>query len=129
MSFQSIISNFVRKCLVRISFGKFSKISKTSAVESFLNQIIGINSRPAALLKRSFHQGGFPVNILKLSAILQKSLAWTLFSVCLLCFKRSKLCKTLVHHWIFSQNILFKTTGFRNIFQKSPWRSLFVVES
>ena len=38
------------------------------------NQILRIDSRPAALRKRSLHQGGFPVNKLEFSALLQKAL-------------------------------------------------------
>ena len=44
------------------------------AVELFLIKIAGINSRPAALLKRSLCRGGFFVNTLEFSALLQKSL-------------------------------------------------------
>ena len=49
-------------------------------VELFFNQIAGINSRPATLLKRSFCRGGFFVNTLEFSALLQKGLTWALFS-------------------------------------------------
>ena len=45
-------------------------------VELFLNQIVVINSRPETLdlLKRNLHQGGFLVNILEFTALLQKGL-------------------------------------------------------
>ena len=43
-------------------------------VELFFNQIVGINSRPATLLKRSSRRGGFFVNTLEFSALLQKGL-------------------------------------------------------
>ena len=43
-------------------------------VQLFFNQIAGINSRPATLLKRSLRRGGFFVNTLEFSALLQKGL-------------------------------------------------------
>ena len=43
-------------------------------VELFFNQIVGMNSRPATLLKRSLRRGGFFVNTLEFSALLQKGL-------------------------------------------------------
>ena len=43
-------------------------------VELFFNQIAGINCRPATLLKRILRRGGFFVNTLEFSAILQKGL-------------------------------------------------------
>ena len=43
-------------------------------VEHFFNQIAGKNSRPATLLKRSLRRGGFFVNTLEFSALLQKGL-------------------------------------------------------
>ena len=43
-------------------------------VQLFFNQIAGINSRPATLLKRSLRRGGFFVNTLEFSAFLQKGL-------------------------------------------------------
>ena len=43
-------------------------------VELFFNQVAGINSRLAALLKRSLRGGGFFVNTLEFSALLQKGL-------------------------------------------------------
>ena len=49
-------------------------------VELFFNQIAGINSRSATLLKRSLRRGGFFVNTLEFSALLQKGLTWALFS-------------------------------------------------
>ena len=47
---------------------------KTSAVESVLNKIARRDSRLATILKRSFHQVGFPVNTLELPVLLQKGL-------------------------------------------------------
>ena len=43
-------------------------------VELFFNQIAGINSRLATLLKRSLCREGFFVNILEFLALLQKGL-------------------------------------------------------
>ena len=43
-------------------------------VELFFNQVAGINSRPATLLKRSLRRGGVFVNTLEFSALLQKGL-------------------------------------------------------
>ena len=60
--------------LGKISCRKCYETSRIFVIESFFNQIAGINSKSAPLLKRSFHQGGFPVNILKFSALMQKSL-------------------------------------------------------
>ena len=39
------------------------------------NKIAGMNSRPAASVKKSLRQGGLPVNILELSELLQEGLA------------------------------------------------------
>ena len=38
------------------------------------NEIAGVNSRPATLAKKVLNQGGLPVNILELSALLQERL-------------------------------------------------------
>ena len=43
-------------------------------VELFFNQIAGINSRSATLLKRSLRRGGFFVNTLEFSALQQNFL-------------------------------------------------------
>lgn len=67
------------KCLAKITCGKLSEITKTPVIESFYNQIAGINSKPATFLKRSLHQGGFPVNILEFSALLKKGRIWSPF--------------------------------------------------
>ena len=45
-------------------------------VELFFNQIAEINSRPATLLKRNLRRGGFFVNTLEFSALLQKVLTY-----------------------------------------------------
>ena len=49
-------------------------LTATFVVELFFNQIARINSRPATLPKRSFRRGGFFVNALEFSALLQKGL-------------------------------------------------------
>ena len=49
-------------------------LTAISVVALFFDQIAGINSRPATLLKRSPHRGGFLVNTLEFSALLQKGL-------------------------------------------------------
>ena len=61
----------------------------------FSNEIAGINSRLASLVKKSLHQRHLPVNILELLALLQEGLEGCNF------------IKKLVHHRIFSQNIVF----------------------
>ena len=38
------------------------------------NEIAGTNSRPGTSSKKSLHQGGLPVNMLELSALLQEGL-------------------------------------------------------
>ena len=77
--------DFVRKCFVKISRRKFldnlkraaaqDPFRKSSVMESFFNEIAGMNSRPATSVKKSLHQGCLPVNILELSELLQKGLA------------------------------------------------------
>ena len=47
-------------------------LTAINVVELFANQIAGINSRPATLLKRSIRRGGFFVNTLEFSALLQR---------------------------------------------------------
>ena len=66
--------DFVRKCFPKISRRKFSDnlkrvivknpYGKTSVLESLFNEIAGINSRLASLVKKSLHQRHLPVNIL-----------------------------------------------------------------
>ena len=45
---------------------------KTSVLEALFNEIDGINSRLASLVKKSLHQRHLPVNILELSALQQE---------------------------------------------------------
>ena len=47
---------------------------KTSVLESVFNEITGINSRLASLVKKSLHQRHLPLNLLELSALLQEGL-------------------------------------------------------
>ena len=47
---------------------------ETSVVESIFNKFSGLNSRPATVLEKIFHHGGFPTNTSELSAFLQKVL-------------------------------------------------------
>ena len=65
--------DFVRKCFEKISRRKFpdnlkkvnvkNPYEKTSGLESLFNEIAGINSRLASLVKKSLHQRHVPVNI------------------------------------------------------------------
>ena len=67
-----------------ISRRKFSEIlkrgilhnpcQKIPVVEFVFNNIAGIDSKPAFLLKRNFHQGCFPVDTSEFSALLQSGL-------------------------------------------------------
>ena len=75
--------------MAKLSHRRFSKIlkrtilqnsrRKTSVVESVLDKIAGRDSRSATILKRSFHQGSFPINTSEFLAILthtQEILVW-----------------------------------------------------
>ena len=46
--------------------------AKTSVLESVFNEIAGINSRLASLMKKSLDQKHLLLNILELSALLQE---------------------------------------------------------
>ena len=48
---------------------------ENSVVESFFNEIVGKISRAAILVEKSLRQGGLPVSILELLALLQEGLA------------------------------------------------------
>ena len=52
---------------------------ENSVVESFVNEIVGKISRAAILVEKSLRQGGLPVSILELLALLQEDLARTPF--------------------------------------------------
>ena len=75
---QVILSKVATSCtkvIALIPGRKFSEIlkrgtlqnpcQKVSVVESVFNKIAGMDSRDAFLLKRSFHQGCFPVDTSK----------------------------------------------------------------
>ena len=49
-------------------------LTEIFVMELLFNQNAGINTRPAALLKRRLYHGDFLVNALEFSAFLQKSL-------------------------------------------------------
>ena len=48
--------------------------SRLGTVGLLFNEFAEINSRPLA--EKGLHQGGFPVNILELSVVLQEGLTW-----------------------------------------------------
>ena len=97
-------------------------------VEFFFNQIVGINSRPVTLLKRSHRRGGFFVNTLELSVLLQKGLTGALFFDKTAGFVYYR-ASTLLKHFpslTFSQNVLFKTATFQYMLgKKSVVKSLY----
>ena len=74
--------DFARKCFAKISRRKspynlkrvtmINPCAKTSVLESVFNEIAGINSRLASLMKKSLHQKHLLLNILELSALLQE---------------------------------------------------------
>ena len=78
--------DFVRKCFAKISRREFLDNSKkataqdpcrkSSVMEPFLMKLLGMTFRPATSVKKSLHQGSLHVNILELSELLQKGLAW-----------------------------------------------------
>ena len=122
--------DFVRKCFAKLSGRKFSDnlkrvtvkkpYEKTSALESLFNEIAGINSRLASLVKKSLNPRHLPV-ILELLALLQEGLTWALFFSIKL---RAAYCRvaTLFRSWstidFFLKILFFKTASFRYIFQK-----------
>ena len=77
-----------------------------------------IDSRP--LGKKGLYQGGLPVNILELSALLQEGLTWApvFWKIEKFVLQGCNFIKTPAHHWFFPQNILFETASFQYIFQK-----------
>ena len=76
--------DLVRKCFAKISRRKFpdnlksvtvkNPYGKTSVLETVFNEIAGISSRLASLVKKSLHQRHLSLNILELSALLQEGL-------------------------------------------------------
>ena len=80
-------------------------MQETLCVGVLFNEVADINLRP--LVKTALYQGGLPVNLLELSALLHEGLTWApLF------WKNWELCTTGL------QNVLFKTASFQHIFQK-----------
>lgn len=84
-SYRLELCNFVRERMAKTSCGKFSEILrvilqspcwKSSVVESVLNNIVEINSRPVTILKKSFHQGHFLVDTLEFSTLFRKRLIY-----------------------------------------------------
>ena len=77
--------------------------AETSVLESVFNEINGINSRLASLIKKSLHQRHLPLNILELSVHLQEDVTSAPF------FHNTKGCalqgrnfiRKPVHHIIF----------------------------
>ena len=121
-------SKFVKKC--KYILRKISEISKTSVVEFFFNQTVGINSRPATSSKRNLHQRRFPVNILGLcSTFTEKSNMSSVFEKnCEFFTTRQKIYKTLPHHRIYSQKIILRQLIFGMYFKYNLWRGLFTAE-
>ena len=120
--------NVFRKEIVQISHKNFSKrpflqnsCGSISVLQSFLNKAAGINSSHANLLKRSFHQGGLPVNTSKfLSGSLKMSHVSSVFckttSFVLL---GHNLMKTIVQQRLLS-NSPFKAGSTQIIYLKNP---------
>ena len=113
--------DFVRNCFAKISRKKFSgnlkrvtvknPYRRTSALESLFNEIAGINSRLASLVKKSQ---------LELSALLRKGLIRVQFF-----FIKMRavhyMVATLLRSWPtidFFVKIFFKAASFRYILQK-----------
>ena len=86
-------------------------------MESVFNEIIGMDSRPAFLLKRSSHQGHFLVDILEFSVLLQSGLMWIPFLVNYL-----QRC-TLLKHCCTIRQVVFGTFSENNL-----WWSQFIVD-
>ena len=64
--------DYIATTLLRNAWQRY--LAAIFVMELFFNQIAGINSRLATLLKRSFRQGGCFVNTLEFSALLEKGL-------------------------------------------------------
>ena len=83
---------------------------KTSVLEFLFNEIAGINSRLASLVKKSLHQRHLPVNKLELLQRFYRKVIHELRF-----FHKTEGCvlqgfnfiRKLVHHRLFSQNIVF----------------------
>ena len=59
-------ADILRRVTVKNPYGKIS------VLESVFNEIAGINSRLASLVKKSLHQRHLPLNILEISWLLQE---------------------------------------------------------
>ena len=112
--------DFVRKSFAKISRRKFSdnlkKVTfknpyeKTSVLESLFNEIAGINSRLAPLVKKKPPPKAFTCEYIRtFSASTGRSYMSSVFfhktEGCLL--QGCNFIKKLVHHRLFSQNIVF----------------------
>ena len=122
--------DFVRKCFAKTSRIKFPEnlkrvtvknpYVKTSVLESFFNEIAGINSRLASLVKKSLHQRHLPVNIRTFSASTGRPYMSSIFFINL----RAVYYRvaTLLRSWstidFFLKILFFNTASFRYIFQK-----------
>ena len=123
-------ATLLEKCFSKISRRKFSDnlrrvtmkspYGRTSALESLYNEIAGINSSFASLVKKSSHERQLFVNILEFSALLQEGLTGAPF------FQKTEGfvlhgC-TLLRSWstkdFFLKLLFFKTASFWYIFQK-----------
>ena len=118
--------NFIRKCFAKISRRNFSDnlrrvtvknpYGKTPVLEFLFNEIAGINSRLASLVKKSPYQRHVPVNILELSALLQEGLTWAPFFFIKL-RAAYYMVATLLRSWstidFLLKILFFKTTSFQ----------------
>ena len=86
--------------------------------EFFFNKTVGLDSRPATLLKRSFQQGGISCSYIKiLSAFPRRSNVKSTFDkIAGSELQARNFIQMLVHHKLLSQNSLFKAARFWKIF-------------
>ena len=88
---------------------------KVSVVESAFEKITGIDFRPAALLKRSFHQVGFPLYTSQFQRFFsQVNVSFIFGKVTCFALQGRNFIKTLLHHKLF-QIVLFKTFSEKNL--------------
>ena len=93
---------------------------KTSVLQSLSNELAGINSRLASLVKKASTKDiylqiyqkfqRFYRKVLHELRLFHKTEGYVL--------QGCNFIKKLVHHRLFSQNIVFKTASFQYIFQK-----------
>ena len=124
--------DFVRKYFAKISHRKFSEnlkrvtvknpYRKNSAWEYLLNEIAGINSRLASLVKKSPYQSHLPLNILELSALLQNKvlheLRFFFIKLRAVYYMFATLLRSFSAIDFFVKILFFKTASFRYIFKK-----------